>query len=97
MISIKLLTDVVNKTINIVLETNKTNNVQLLLFVYFQYSMNYRDFSAFNFKHDYFTNTDRVFFVIGQKQKIAPLKRGFHAAATKKINKNQTISRCDKS
>ena len=46
--------------------------------------MNYRDFSAFNFKHDYFTNTDRVFFVIGQKQKIASLKRRFHAAATKK-------------
>ena len=49
--------------------------------------MNYRDFSAFNFKHDYFTNTDRVFFVIGQKQKIAALKRRFHAAATKKETK----------
>ena len=45
--------------------------------------MNDRYFSSFNFKHHYFTNTDGVLFVIGQKQKIASLKSGFHATTEK--------------
>ena len=46
-----------------------------------------RYFPSFNFKHHYFTDTNRIFFVIGQKQKIASLKSWFHASTKNKQTK----------
>ena len=55
--------------------------------MYLQNSMYDRYFPSFNFKHNYFTNTNRIFFVIGQKQKIASLKSWFHASTKNKQTK----------
>lgn len=55
-----------------------------LLFMNFDYSVNYWNVSSLDFKDHDFTSSDRVFPEVGEEQKVAPVEGRLHAATGKR-------------
>lgn len=69
-------------------ETNPERRKTSLLFVDFDYSVNYWNVSSFNFKNNNFTSSDWVFPEICEEQEVSPVEGWLHAATRKKHKVN---------